>query len=123
MKLRKPFEIGSNLLPTLRIHDAHISLARSAPHENRDTFTYEIDITDGRFTGEIRSGVGGGTLQQAFQALLDFLEAAGESYDEGGKHGENYYLLVPAVVKWAAVHLDEIAFASLEIEEPNLIVE
>lgn len=113
MILHPPFEIGSRLLPALRVgQDGFISLlAEGQTSEGRTIFRYFIDTP--RFEHEaadLNSGVGGCSLQSAFESLLSFLGAANED-------------LFPAnVVEWAYQHSDEIGSLHIDLEEtPNLI--
>jgi hypothetical protein len=76
---------------------------------------------DTTHTGEdLKSGVGGGSLQEGFASLLAFLEAAAESYRyqfHTGRQGENVDLFPAEVIAWAYQHSDEIGMLRWAIEE------
>ncbi len=128
MQLKSPFIITSRLLPGLTIAGATIALAcEGATYDARVRWRWYIDLPDGgEYTdNDLKSGVGGESTQSAFESLLTFLGACGESVNyaaRSGRTGENADLFPEAVAQWAADNQDEIDMARLEIEEtPNLI--
>lgn len=133
MILKPPFEISSRLLPSLRIKTGTLSLeyADIIDAEDRDVYTYYIDIMglDGHASSSIRSAVGGGTLQEGFQALLSFLSAAAESYAKHLRYPnldlENLRMFPMPINEWAYIHSDEIVdlWNILEDSEEPLIEE
>jgi hypothetical protein len=69
---------------------------------------------------DLRSGCGGGGLQETFESLLSFLGAAGEAYP----NRENAGLFPKAVCEWAKANSDELAILQCEIQEnKDLITE
>lgn len=129
MKLHPPFQISSRLMPALRIGDAWLSL-NIGPRNNEGRIQYVIwiDLPNGseHEVNDMRSGCGGGSVQDGFANLLGFLSAAAESrrYREGGHgDGENEDLFVPAVVDWATENDDEISMLRCEIEEQEGLIE
>ncbi len=128
MTLRSPFQISSRLLPALHIAGAWMQLeySRIPRREGRTRYRWTIDLPNGESFSkdDLQSGCQGGNLQEGFESLLSFLDAAGESYNYRGPDGENADLFPPAVVQWAADNSDQIflAFQGLE-DSPNLIEE
>lgn len=109
MTLKFPFQISARLLPSLVIGGATIQMERAGKSDDgRDVFKYIIDLPSGKThtnTG-LKSGVGGCSLQEAFDSLLSFLSA--EAEDEG---------LFPRIVsRWCKQHDDEISMMKCELE-------
>ncbi len=128
MTLNSPFQISSRLLPALQFAGAWVQLeySRRPGREGRTRYRWTIDLPNGvSFSkDDLQSGCQGGSLQNGFENLLSFLDAAGESYRFRGMAGENWDLFEERVAQWAADNHDEICLARLEIEETqNLIVE
>jgi hypothetical protein len=129
MQLKKPFIITPRLLPGLQIGGAFISIEYDGAASGRALYRYHIDLPDGteHSAADLRSGVGGGSLQSGVESLLSFLGAAAESYDyrlRTNRKGENEDLFPPAITEWAALYSDEISMVQTEIEEtPGLIQE
>lgn len=129
MQLHPPFAISSRLMPALHIGDVWLSLSLGAfNHEGRNVFEVWIDFPDEEFhITDLRSGVGGASIQKGFASLLCFLTAAGESYDyrmRTGRPGENETLFEPRIVAWASENSDELSMLEMEIEEnPELITD
>ena len=135
MRIAQPCVITSRLLPGIQIGDGSISieyadlLHNAAIDGGRQRYRWYLDIPAGEFSGDdLKSGVGGGSLQSGLESLLSFLSAAGESwaYDirQGGDGagGENSDLFPPAVAEWAAQNSDELSMAAMEIEEGGEII-
>ena len=124
MILHEPFKIGARLLPALQIGDGWISMEWGGfSSDHRAIGKYYIDIPAGEYTGsDLKSGVGGGSLQSMFASLLSFLGAAAESYGfemRTKMSGENTDLFPRPVVEWAHRNSDEIGILEREIEESD----
>ncbi len=97
--------------------------------EGRAVYGAFIDLPDGteHEVTDLRSGCGGGGIQDGLASLLSFLGAAAESYayrQRTGRDGENEHLFPPAVVQWAAENADEISMLGMDIEEsPTPLIE
>lgn len=113
MTLHEPFKISSRLLPALHIEDGWLSLEHVGNDEGRMVFRWYIDIPAGEFSeADLKSGVGGASIEEMFASLLSFLGAAAESYSyrlRTGRKGENEDLFPKAVMEWAYQNSDEIA--------------
>ena len=128
MILHPPLIITSRLLPGLKIGDTFISLgygSRSA--DNRMVYAVWIDLPDGteHAIADLRSGCGGGSIQDGLANLLGFLGAAAESRqyrERTGREGENEHLFAPAIVEWASENSDEISMLACELEEGESLV-
>jgi hypothetical protein len=129
MIVKEPFCISSRLLPALKIGDAFISLEYVGNEESRMVFKYYFDLTNySHEAADLKSGMGGCTLQEAFGTLLSFLSACGESYSyqqRTGRAGENVDLFPLQVAEWAYQYSDELALLKDEIEnsQENLLAE
>lgn len=117
MKLRAPFMITARLLPGVKIGDVTLSIQDTGLRtpDNRTVYEYFIDGPGWTHSAnDLKSGCGGGTLQEGMESLLSFLGAAAESYPDG----ENSDLF-PA---WAHQNSDEITLLGIELKEtPGLI--
>jgi hypothetical protein len=129
MRLLPPIIITARLLPGLRLGDGFISIEYAGlSSDGRQVYRYYIDIPAGEFQGrDLKSGVGGGTLQEGLESLLDFLDAAAESYEyrlHSGREGENEGLFERAVAEWAYRNSSEIEDLCEQLKNtPNLIEE
>ena len=129
MKLHDPFIITARLLPGVKVGDGYISIEYGGTtDDNRTRYRYQIDTPEIEHTdNDLKSGGGGGSLQEGMASLLSFLDAAAESYDyhlRTGSAGENEDLFPKNVVEWAYQNRDEIGLPQCVIEEtPNLIEE
>ncbi len=130
MELHKPFMISSRLMPGLEIAGATLSLdTGKETSEGRTCYQVWIDLPNGteHEITDLRSGCGGGSIQEGFKCLLSFLSAAAESRqyrERTGRTGENEELFPADVVDWASQNSDEIGMLQCEIEDtPGLIVE
>ena len=134
MILSPPLIITSRLMPGVRIGDGTISIGygpRSA--DGRMIYAVWLDLPDGteHEITDLRSGCGGGSIQDGLASLLSFLGAAVESrqYRErsGGTEIDpdgNETLFPPAVVDWATDNINEISMLAYELEEgPPLVAE
>ena len=128
MILHPPLIITSRLMPGLKIGNAFISLGygqRSS--DNRTGYQVWIDLPDSteHEITDLRSGCGGGGIQDGLASLLSFLGAAAESRqyrERTGREGENESLFPPAVVDWASENSDEIGMLAYELEEGAQLV-
>ncbi len=130
MKLSTPFEIGSRLMPAVRVGTCTIScdLSGRQTRDGRDIYTAWIDLPDGteHEITDLRSGCQGGSIRDGMACLLSFLSAAGESHNyarRSGRSGDNADLFEPAIVEWAAMNTDELSMLEPEIEENPACVE
>ena len=129
MKLKPPFIITARLMPGGKIGDAFISLGDGPSNaEGRTVYGCFIDLPGGysHEVTDLRSGCGGGGIQDGMESLLGFLGAAAESYAyeqrNHGTKGENTDLFPRPIVEWAHQNSDEISMLEFELSEtPNLI--
>ena len=129
MILHSPLIITPRLMPGLKIGDAFISLGYgSRSSDNRAIYEVWIDLPDGseHAITDLRSGCGGGDIQDGIASLLSFLGAAAESRhyrERTGREGENEDLFAPAVVDWASENSDDISAYAHDLEEGAQLVE
>src|SRR3990167_2996986 len=103
MLIHSPFIITSRLLPGIQIGEGTISIDYSPrpDPEGRTRYRWHVDLPSGDYSDDdLRSGVGGGSLQEGLASLLSFLGAAGESLkyrERTGSPGDNEELF-PAPV-------------------------
>jgi hypothetical protein len=119
LNIHPPFAISARLCAALQIGEAWISLEYAGvTGDGRTRYRYHIDLPgDFEHTADdLKSGVGGGSLQEGFGSLLSFLGAAAEG-------GENADLFPPRVVKWAHENADEIAALGCEVEEKQGLID
>lgn len=125
MTLHKPFYISSRLMSALNVGGADIALQEyGVSSDGRTVWNWVIDLPDGQtFSGhDLKSGVGGGTLQEGFASLLSFLSAFAEArkYQERTeRESENADLFPEGLALWAMQHSDEITMLQMEIEESD----
>jgi hypothetical protein len=124
--LHKPFEIGSRLLPELKVGDGRVSLepTRYRDRYGKRAWRWFIDIPAGEFYDEDLCGHGG--TQEMFASLLTFLSACAESYRgwlQSGEKFENFDIFSGEVAEWAYCNHDEIDATLAELETPGLIEE
>jgi hypothetical protein len=127
MLLKPPFIITSRLLPGLRVGQAEIALKRAGrTADGRDRFQWHIDlwpVDHGcmEFTArDLRSGVGGGSLQSTFASLLTFLSAFAEARDE---NSDCWDLFPEGLREWAQLNSDKLEMLSMEIHETENLIE
>lgn len=128
MILHPPFQISSRLLPSLQIGNGTVSLKYERDNrEGRMVFRWFIDIPEGEFSeADLKSGVGGASLQDMFGSLLSFLGAAAEAYDytmRTGRESENEDLFPKPVMEWAYQNSDEITMILDDIEEREDLIQ
>ncbi len=123
MKLLNPFIITPRLLPGVQIGKAFISIELAGSNsEGRTKYLCHIDRPGKRSVtiDDLKSGCGGGSLQEGMESLLSFLGACAESYPmRHGERGENYDLFPPSIAEWAYYNSDEISMLQLEISEAS----
>jgi hypothetical protein len=116
-------------MPAVRIGKAFISLDCGPRNgEGRTVYRAFIDLPDGteHEITDLRSGCGGGGIQEGMASLLSFLDAAAKSYSyrlRTGKQGENEDLFPLPVVQWAYQFSDEIGMLACELEEQKELIE
>ena len=129
MILKAPFSISSRLLPCLEVGGACIQLtyAKRPGREGRTRYESTIDLPEGgTFADDSQqSGCQGGSLQEGFSGLFDFLTAAAESYQFEGWQGENSLIFPKPVVEWASLNKEALDMLAMELSEDagELIVE
>lgn len=130
MTLNQPFEITSRLLPGVKIgNDSFISIefAGETP-DGRARYRYYIDTPSFDYSKQdLKSGVGGGSLQSGMESLLSFLGAFAEARayeDRTGRESENSDLFPDELASWAVEHSDEFSMLQCELSEsPDLITD
>ena len=113
------WSVRERFCAALQIGEAWISLEYAGvTGDGRTRYRYHIDLPgDFEHTGEdLKSGIGGGGLQEGFGSLLSVLGAAAEG-------DENADLFPPRVVKWAHENADEIAALGREVEEKQGLID
>lgn len=116
--LNAPFEISARLCAALRIGGAWVSLdydllATARSQDNRRTvYRYFIDLPDGyeHAANDLKSGCGGGTLQEGFASLLTFLDCADEE------------LFPKCVVVWAKQNSTELEILKCEVQDTKGLI-
>jgi hypothetical protein len=126
MKLHAPFEIGSRLLPELKVGDGRVSLepTRRKDRYGKWVWRWYIDTPAGDFADADLCGHG--NAQEMFTSLLTFLSACAESYRgwlQSGEEFENFDIFPGEVAEWAYRNHDEIDMTLAELETPGLIEE
>lgn len=125
MKIRQPFIITSRLLPGIKIGEATISIEYAhVTSDGRQAYRWFIDNENGHrqdFQGDkLRSGVGGGTLQEGLESLLGFLGAFADGIgyeNRAGTESENSKLFPAGLADWATTNSDEISMLEYELQE------
>ncbi|MDE2020432.1 MAG: hypothetical protein KGJ13_08865 [Patescibacteria group bacterium] len=129
MKLNYPFVISSRLLPAVKVGNGTISIEFAGQtQDGRTRYRYYIDTPDFEYSGnDLKSSVGGGSLQKGMEDLLSFLNACAESrqYSRSTPRlGENSDLFPDHVGEWAGTYSEEIAMLEYELQEsPELITD
>lgn len=134
MILHSPFIITPRLMAGVSIGRAFISIAlpSSRAPSGRLQYIIWIDLPDGaeHEITDLRSGCGGGGIQEGLSAILSFLGAAAESRQYREHTGareidpdSNEGLFPVAVVDWAAENADEIGMLAGELEDGPSLVE
>lgn len=128
MKLNAPVIITARLMAGLKVGaDSYISIEYAGHNaEGRTVYRYFIDTPDFEFTGEdLKSGCGGGNIQEGLSSLLSFLGAAAETFSYNGHEGydEEDNTFPVHVAEWADNHEDDISMLSIELEENKNLIE
>ena len=127
MILHKPFYFSSRLLPALQAGGAEIQLEYSERpgREGRTRYRWTIDLPDGSTYSDddLQSGCQGGSLQEGFRSLLDFLCAAAESYSYHAWDREAARMFPKPVVEWAHQFSNELEMLTLELTDNNKLIE
>lgn len=131
MEIQLPLIITGRLMAGAQIGGGFISLDLGPRNsEGRTVYRAYIDLPDGteHEVTDLRSGCGGGGVQEGIESLLSFLGAAAESRryrDHTGRvdvdSDSNEGLFPPAVVDWATDNADDISMLQCELEEGELI--
>ena len=132
MTLHPPFIITARLMPGLHIGNAFVSgqLTGKFSGDGRAEYLFFVDFPAGQTfeVTDLRSGVGGGSLQKGFVTLLCLLSAAGDSWRHRGLNWDSVdeddmaSKFPRPLVTWAYTNSDELTMLKLELEEnPNLI--
>ena len=128
MKIHAPLCITSRLLPGCRIGGVEISIEYSHKTEDgRQVYCWYIDTEEENFHSEdLKSKVGGGTLQEGLESLLGFLGAFAEAIKYGeatGQETKNMSLFPAELEDWALANANEIATLQLDLQEQQRIEE
>ena len=121
MKILPPLRITSRLMAGVKIGEATVSIEYAHTLDGRQVYRWLIDLASGgEFQGEdLRSGAGGGTLQEGLENLLCFLGAFAESrkWCNGDCEDGNCRLFPEGLSEWAVQNSDEIDMLECELEE------
>lgn len=130
MIINPPCIITARLLPGVQIGKAFVSIeyANLSDRDGRVVYMYHIDLDDYSYSNhDLKSGCGGGNLQQGLESLLSYLGAFAEAIhymDCTGRCSENIELFPAELKEWANENSDEFSMLGTELEEtPNVIVE
>lgn len=134
MEISSPLCITSRLLPGCRIRGADISIEYSHKLRNgRQVYCWYIDNADPKenyHSYDLESGVGGGSLQEGLESLLDYLRvfAVAKTFEKrmgDGTETENGNLFPAGLAEWAVENADAIVAMRIELQEhpDKLIVE
>lgn len=129
MQIKQPLCITSRLLPGIEIGEGVISI-EYASHtvDGRQRYQWYVDLNrpfdpewEKEFQGDdLKSGVGGGSLQEGLESLLGFLNAfaeAREYEDRTGRVSEHSELFPAGLVSWAVANTDEFSLLANELQE------
>lgn len=132
MKIHQPFCITPRLMAGLKIGGAFISLGDGGRNKDgRTCYGCFIDLPDGteHEVNDLRSGCGGGGIQDGMESLLSFLSACAESRSYGERNyndpmrGENSDLFDEVVGRWAQENQDEIDMLAHDLRENQNLIE
>jgi hypothetical protein len=124
-RIKAPCSITPRLLPGIRINDSWLSIeyAGESP-DGRQIYRVHLDTPAFSYSDEtLRSGIGGGTLQQGLESCLSFMGACAESIHYSGQEGENSNLFPPHVGEWCAANSDELGMLQCLLEETKDLIE
>lgn len=119
--IRNPAQITPRLLPGFKIGEGWVSIEYGPVVRDsygfgpRQSYRYYIDLPNYRYeVDDLRSGCGGGNLQQGLGSLMAFLGAFAESYRYGGESAD----LFPAgLADWALENEDEFGYLGSLLDE------
>ena len=138
MEIKQPLCITSRLLPGVEIGGATISIEYAhVTLTGQQAYRWFIDniecpVMQAGYYGvkqnyrqdfqgdDLRSGVGGGSLQEGLASLFSFLGAFAEAHayqDRVGQECENADLFPHGLKEWAVANADEISMLVCELEE------
>ena len=129
MQIKSPCIITARLLPGIQIGNSFLSIDRvGITHDDRDEYVIYLDTPKKEYTiDDLKSGVGGGSLQKGLESCLSFMGACAESLDyqdRTGKRGENADLFSDEIGAWCQANKNEIDMLQCILsEEENLINE
>jgi hypothetical protein len=121
MELTSPVIITPRLLVGLHIGQSFLSIDYAGSEDGRQKYIIHIDTPDWEYsTDDLRSGVGGGNLQEGLASTLAFLSSAGEAYRYSLQlktPNDDEQIFPPNVCKWAYQNSDELSMLEYELEE------
>ncbi len=132
MTLHPPCIITSRLLPGIRIGNGTVSIEYHGMDDGRTCYRVFVDAptlgADGTHEDtQLRSGVGGGSLQYGLASFLSFLSYELEHAQAtrcSADPDDEPALFPPHVLDWASEYEMEIVDAAMQLEEtPGLIQE
>lgn len=127
MEIKNPCIITPRLLPGLVVGEGFISIeySKRTSIDGRTRYKYYIDLEDIYYSDEsLKSGCGGGSLQEGLESLLYFLTAFAESRRYGKPESDNWTLFPDKLADWAMQNSDELSSLEIELEETeNIIME
>ena len=130
MIINPPCTITARLMAGLRIgENSFISIYRhGVSDDGRTIYGYYIDRPEGEYqAADLKSGVGGGSLQGGLASLLCFLSASMEGYEyeqRTGRKSDNADLFPNDVLEWALQNRYELEAYQNDLEElEGVIVE
>ena len=128
-ELKAPFMITPRLMVGVKVQgpggkpDFISIIYAGRTDDGRMRYHYYIDLSDGREHegNDLRSGVGGGNLQEGMEFLLSFLGAAGEAYSYKFRHGladpENLDMFPDYINQWAYLNDSDLSILNVELQE------
>ena len=129
MIIHPPLGITSRLCAGCRVGGVDISIEYAGESsDGRQVYRYYLDGQGIEIEADdLRSGRGGGSLQEGLEGLFAFLGAAAEAEQYHTRYPdsepENLDMFPDAVNKWAARNADELGSLSCELEAQKLIEE
>lgn len=125
LKMSGPFKISARLLPAIEIDKCWISFDASKNY-------FHFDFADGQEhtektwnAGAMRRAHDGAYVQSAFESILSFLSACGESYrykmSNPKSEPENLDLFPEFMHEWCYSNSDEFIMLECELQENEYI--
>lgn len=127
MKLTQPLIITTRLLPGVQIGDGFVSIEEHGySSDDRIVWKYYIDGPDWEYSDHnLKSEVGGETLQEGLALVLSSLESAVRLYEYNGLEMDdddrNVRMFPDYVTLWASRHSCKISMLWMELDESELI--